>query len=268
LMHNINEDHSFSFNYNRRIQRPRYEGLNPFRYYLNAYNFNSGNPGLQAASSDNFNLNYTYKNQYFFDIYYRDNGPRSEVFSFQDNEDRTLRNVGVNLLESISYGFDFNYQKSITSFWYFGTYMSLFHESQTFLALESGNVEVTKEIDGFYGQYANYFTLSKDGTFTGDLSFIYISNYLTGSYDLDPMATLSIGLRKTFWGNRAELSLHLEDLLDETNTRLTSRYLNQDNSYFAQPESRYVRLGFKYTFGNFRLSDNQRAIEAQERERL
>ena len=58
------------------------------------------------------------------------------------------------------------------------------------------------------------------------------------------------------------------DLLDETNTRLTSRYLNQDNSFFARPESRYFRLGFKYNFGNFRLSDNQRAIEAQERERL
>ena len=268
LMHTVNDNHSFSFDYSRRIQRPRYESLNPFRYYLNAFNFNAGNPELRAATSNNFNLNYTFKNQYFFDIYYRDNGPRSEVFSFQDNENRTLRNVGVNLLESISYGLDFNYQKSITSFWYFGTYMSLFHESQTFLALESNNVEVTKEIDGFYGQFANYLTLSKDGTFTGDLSFIYISNYLTGSYDLDPMATLSVGLRKTFWDNRAELSLHVEDLLDRTNTRLTSRYLNQDNSYFAQPESRYVRLGFKYNFGNFRLSDNQRAIQAEERERL
>lgn len=268
LMHSINENHSFSFDYSRRIQRPRYESLNPFRYYLNAFNFNAGNPELRAAISDNFNLNYTYKNQYFFDIYYRDNGPRSEIFSFQDNENRILRNVSVNLLESISYGLDFNYQKSLTSFWYFGTYMSLFHESQTFLALESNNVEVTKEIDGFYGQFANYLTLSKDGTFTGDLSFIYISNYLSGSYNLDPMATLSIGLRKTFWDNRAELSLHLEDLLDETNTRLTSRYLNQDNSYFARPESRYVRLGFKYNFGNFRLSDNQRTIQAQERERL
>src|SRR5690606_2093929 len=147
------------------------------------------------------------------------------------------RNVSVNMLESLSYGLDFNYQKGITSFWYFGTYMSLFHESQTFLALESGNVEVTKEIDGFYGQYANYFTLSRDGSLTGDLTFIYVSNYLSGSYELEPMATLSIGLRKTFWDNRAELSLHLEDLLDETNTRLTSRYLNQQNSYLAQPES-------------------------------
>ncbi len=67
---------------------------------------------------------------------------------------------------------------------------------------------------------------------------------------------------------RAELSVNVEDILDETNTWLRSRYLNQDNGYFPQPETRYVRVGFKYNFGNFRLSDNQRAIEAAERDSL
>lgn len=267
LMHNPNVNHSFSIDYSRRIQRPRYESLNPYRYYLNQYNFTTGNPDLKEAISNNFNLNYTFQGMYFLDLYYRDNGPSIETLSFQDYEDRSLRAVSVNLLESTSYGFDLSHGRSLTSFWYAYAYVSFFHEQQKFYA-ETENAEVTNDIDGVFASLYNSLSLSKDGTFSGELSLTYISNWLSGSYELDPMTTLSLGVRKTLWDNRAEVSLHLEDVLDQTNTWMRSRYLNQDNGFFAQPETRFVRLGFKYNFGNFRLSDNQRAIEAVERERL
>ncbi|SDK78992.1 Outer membrane receptor proteins, mostly Fe transport [Salinimicrobium catena] len=268
LMHTFSPKHSMSFDYSRRIQRPRYESLNPFRYFLNEHNYNAGNPDLRAAISNNFNLNYTFKNEYFFDIYYRDNGPAPATLSFQDNQARNIRSVSVNLLESSSYGLDISHGRSITNWWYAYAYTSFFHEEQTFLALESGNAEVTNELDGFYGTLYNSLVISKDGTFTGELTFTYVSDWLSGSYYLEPMTTLSVGLRKTLWNNRAELTLNVEDALDETNTWMRSRYLNQDNGFFAEPETRYVRIGFKYNFGNFRLSDNQRAVEAAERERL
>ncbi|WP_424492749.1 outer membrane beta-barrel protein [Salinimicrobium sp. GXAS 041] len=268
LQHRISNNHSLTFDYSRRIQRPRYESLNPFRYFLTEYNFNAGNPDLGAAISNNFNLNYSLKNAYFFDLYYRDNGPSVSVLSFQDNENTVLRNVNVNLLESFSYGLDITHGRSLTDFWYTYAYVSLFHEEQTFLALESNNAEVSNEIDGFFGMWSNSFTLSKDGTFSGDLTLTYISDWLTGSYYLDPMTTLSFGVRKTLWNNRAEVTLHVEDALNETNTWMRADYLNQDNGFFARPESRYVRVGFKYNFGNFRLSDNERSIEAAERDRL
>lgn len=267
VMNSLSENHSLAFDYSRRIQRPRYESLNPFRYYLNQYNYSSGNPDLRAAISNNFNLNYTLKGMYFFDVYYRNNGPSIEVLSFQDYQSRSLQSVSVNLLESISYGLDLSHGRSLTSFWYAYAYVSLFHEKQTFLAEVSGQ-EVTNEIDGVYASLFNSLSLTQDGTFSGELSLTYISDWLTGSYELDPMTTLSVGLRKTLWNNRAEVSLHLEDILNKTNTWMRSRYNNQDNGFFARPESRYVRLGFKYNFGNFRLSDNQRDLEAAERDRL
>ncbi len=272
LMHTFSPAHSMTFDYSRRIQRPRYESLNPFRYFLNENNFNTGNPELRAAISNNFNLNYTFKNEYFFDLYYRDNGSSPATLSFQRNgqqrEERFIFSQSVNMLESSSYGLDISHGRSVTNWWYAYIYTSFFHEEQTFLALESGNAEVTNELDGFYGTLYNSLIISKDGTFTGELTFTYVSDWLSGSYYLEPMTTLSIGLRKTLWNNRAELTLNVEDALDETNTWMRSRYLNQDNGFFAEPETRYVRIGFKYNFGNFRLSDNQRAVEAAERERL
>jgi len=268
LQYRASDNHSFTLDYSRRIERPRYESLNPFRYFLNENDFNAGNPNLRAAISNNINLNYTLLGQYFFDVYYRDNGRSPASLAFQDNQNLTIRRLKANLLESKSYGLDILHGRSITGWWYAQLYASLFHEENTFLAVESNNAEVTNEIDAVFGQLYNSFTLSKDGTFSGNLSFTYVSDYISGSYNFDPFSTLSLGFRKTLWNNRAELSLNINDIFNNTNTRLTSQYLNQDNSFFAREEMRYVRIGFKYNFGNFRLEDNQRSIDAAERDRL
>jgi hypothetical protein len=268
LQYRASDNHSFTLDYSRRIERPRYESLNPFRYFLNENDFNAGNPNLRAAISNNINLNYTLLGQYFFDVYYRDNGRSPASLAFQDNQSLTIRRLQANLLESKSYGLDILHGRSIAGWWYAQLYASLFHEENTFLAVESNNAEVTNEIDAVFGQLYNAFTLSKDGTFSGNLSFTYVSDYIAGSYNFDPFSTLSLGVRKTLWNNRAELSLNINDIFNDTNTRLTSQYLNQDNSYFAQEEMRYVQVGFKYNFGNFRLEDNQRSIDAAERDRL
>lgn len=268
LQHQFSEDHVVTADYSRRIARPRYESLNPFRYFLNENDFNAGNPNLRAAISNNYNINYTLQGQYFFDIYYRDNGETPSTLAFQDNENRNIRRVSMNLLGSKSYGLDLAHQRSITNFWFVYGAFSFFHEENTFMAIESNNQVVTNEIDAFYSSIYNSFTLSKDGTFTGELTFLYISDFISGSYNLDPWTTVGIGFRKTLWDNRAELTLNFEDIFNSTNTRLTSRYLNQDNSFFAREENQLVRIGFKYNFGNFRLRDNQRRIEASERDRI
>ncbi|MEM6541429.1 MAG: outer membrane beta-barrel protein, partial [Bacteroidota bacterium] len=111
-------------------------------------------------------------------------------------------------------------------------------------------------------------TLSGDGSLTGELSFSHFSRYLFGSYVQSPITNLTLGLRKSLWNNRAVVSVSAEDVLGKANGRYTSRYLNQDNFFLSVPETQFVRLGFTYNFGNFRLEENQRQINKDERERL
>jgi hypothetical protein len=268
LLHTINENHSLSFDYSRKLQRPRYDDLNPFRTYINERSFEEGNPNLTPSFSSNFNLNYTLNQEYFFDFYYRDNGRYISTLTFQDNENLVIRDITQNVLESTSYGFDFTYGKSINNRWYLYSYISLFHEDETFLALQSDALSFKNEVNGAYIDLTNYLTLSKDGSFKGELGFIYMSGYLQGSYQLEETTNLTIGLRKSFSKNRAILSISANDLLGKANAYVNSNYLNQDNRYLAVPETQYVRFGFTYNFGNFRLEDNQREIEKTERERL
>jgi len=268
LLHNRNENHSFSFDYSRKLRRPRYQDLNPFRTFINENDFVEGNPNLLPNFSNNFNLNYTLNQEFFFDFYYRDNGNFISRLSFQDNENQISREITQNVLESTSYGFDFNYGKSITNNWYLYSYISIFHEDETFLALESDNVAFKNQFDGFYANISNYLTLSKDGTFKGELGLTYLSGFLQGSSIMEETTNLTFGVRKSLWNRRALVSLTVNDILGKANGRDTSKYLNQDNSYLIVPETQYIRFGFTYNFGNFRLEDNDREIDKNERDRL
>ncbi|MBO0321040.1 TonB-dependent receptor [Muricauda sp. CAU 1633] len=268
LLYSPSDKHSFSFDYGRNVDRPKYNDLNPFRFFFNENDYEEGNPSLRPSFSNNFNFNYTLNSEYFFDVYYRDNGANIAYLVFQDNDNQTLVELKQNVLESTSYGLDFTLSKTIIPSWFLYAYTSLFHEEETFLAVESGNVEYTNEVDGVYGYLANYLTLSKDGSLTGEVTMTYISNFLFGSYISDEQLNLTLGLRKSLFNNRAVVSIAAEDLLEKWVPTYTSRYLNQDNFYRRRAETQFIRVGFTYNFGNFRLQDNQRNIDKKERDRL
>ena len=178
IQYKLHENHSIAFDYSRRVNRPRYEDLNPFSYFLNENTFQTGNPTLQPSFSHRFNFNYSLNNSYFFDFYYRDRGRFITRLGFQDNEDLTVRTSEQNAIQATSYGLDFVHSRSITSFWYFYTYISIFHEEETFLAVESNNQEVTNDYNGVFVQAYNSFTLSKDKTLTGELSIAYWTGFI------------------------------------------------------------------------------------------
>lgn len=268
LLYSPSDKHSFAFDYGRNINRPKYNDLNPFRFFYNENDFEEGNPSLRPSFSNNFNFNYTLNSEFFFDVYYRDNGSNIAYLVFQDNQNQTLVEFKQNVLDSKSYGLDFTLSKSIAPAWFMYAYTSLFHEEETFLAEESGNVPYTNEVNGVYAYLGNYLTLSKDGTFTGEIAGTYISKFLFGSYVSDEQFNLTIGLRKTLFDNKVTVSLAAEDILEQYVPTYRSKYLNQDNFYRRRPETQFIRFGFTYNFGNFRLEDNERGIDKKERDRL
>ncbi|WP_445383613.1 outer membrane beta-barrel protein [Robiginitalea sp. IMCC43444] len=264
----LGNDNSLSLDYSRKLSRPNYADLNPFRYFLNENDFDEGNPNLVPAFSHNFNLNLSLKNTFFIDLYYRDNGQYISTLSFQDNQNQTLRQIKQNVQESTSYGLDFTVSTSLTSFWYLYSYNSLFYEDETFLAVESSIDTFTNKVTGFYGYLSNSFTLSGDGTFKGEASLLYLSGFLNGSYRMSETIQVDLGLRKSLWDNRAVVSITAEDLLRRANATYTSRYANQDNAFFARPETQFVRFAFTYNLGNYRLSNQVRTAQQSELERL
>src|SRR5699024_5908841 len=53
---NFNTSNSFVLSYGRRIDRPMYSYLDPFREYFNIYSYREGNPFLRPAYNNNLEL--------------------------------------------------------------------------------------------------------------------------------------------------------------------------------------------------------------------
>ncbi|MEL6252207.1 MAG: TonB-dependent receptor [Bacteroidota bacterium] len=65
-----NRINSFSLNYSRRIDRPRYQDLNPFLTQIDQITFSQGNPFLRPQFSHSVQLNYTYQYRYTASLSY------------------------------------------------------------------------------------------------------------------------------------------------------------------------------------------------------
>ncbi len=268
--YNFNEKHSAGFAYTKSISRPNYQNLNPFRYFINENNFNEGNPRLVPAISDKIAVNYSYNNVWNFEAYYETIDNSLSALTFQDNENRTLRNSEANLLRDFQYSLDISYTpRNLPDWLYFYVITSTYYLENEFLAVESVPRTYKNHTAGFYGYVYSNFTLSKDRSLTADLSSQYLSNFIQGSTSFKNGYFLNISFRKSFWNNRASITAGVNDIFNTaTNYRQVSNYYNQDNYFSAQVESRLFTVGFKYNFGNAHLRDNNRSTTTDETQRI
>ncbi|MFD2825071.1 outer membrane beta-barrel protein [Leeuwenhoekiella polynyae] len=267
LINTPSDNHSFGVEYSRRIDRPRFQSLNPYRYFLNENNFQEGNPNIQPAIANKVKLSYSYKNKLSFELYWDRIDNAMSVLPFQDNENLALRSVNTNLNYEQQFSFDVRYSEFVNNWMWMSVYASFFNMENEFAALESNGTNVKQDINGAYLQTLNYFILEEGLTAT--ITNVLTSNLLVGSYQYDrPQYALNIDIQKTFMNGRLIVNLGSEDVFNTNNIPLTSRYLNQNNSFFAMPESQKIRVGLRYKFGNFKLNDNSRETSVEEETRL
>src|SRR4029079_5252358 len=62
MSYNANKNNQFAFSFCRRIDRPAYQNLNPFLFFLDKFTYQAGNPFLKPQFTNNFELSHTFKN--------------------------------------------------------------------------------------------------------------------------------------------------------------------------------------------------------------
>ena len=268
LLYSKNDENTFGLSYRRSVERPRYQSLNPFSYFITDNIISRGNPNLIPTIKNKYMFSFTHKNKWFFEAYYIYKKNPLAILTFQDNVNNNLQNIDTNIINDINYSLDIMYSSSINSWWYLWVYTSAYYLENEFFALASDQETYSNNTFGLYAQMYSGLTLSKDKSFSSDVTLKYISNMIEGSFDYKNQFNLSISFRKSFWNNKASVSAGVNDIFNTNNVPLSSKYYNQDNSYFANLESRLFRLGFVYYFGNFKLRNTNNINKTAEENRL
>jgi hypothetical protein len=268
ILNKLDDKNEWYFKYNRRIYRPRYEELNPFKFFINDNAFITGDPKLKPQVDDIFTLGYTFNKKYTFELYYRNENNSTLNMVFQDNINNKIKYLNTNIDRSVSYGVDFTAFSQVLNRWNLYAFTSLFYYEDRFFALESNDTLQIIDKWSVYTEIGNYFSFLNDKSLTMDISLLYISPVVNAPSIISEIFSLDINLRKSLWENRASLSIGITDIFNTKNYNKSTKYLNQDIFLQHRFENRLFTVGFNYKFGNDKLSIKKRNDDLEERERL
>ena len=269
---------SMNVSYTRRIKRPNYYQLNPFRTYMDAHNYQEGNLELTPEFNNQVDLNFSYS-QYV-----------SLAFNFAHTQD--MLSAHMELLPNGN-----GRQKWVN----FGTCTT--HGGNLSLTelplvpkFETG-ADGTRQMTGAWlaltvnAAYYNFINRSYDGTYLNRNHYASASATLTAylpqdwtlSVDGNYNTPLTIGYNKTdatwymgaavrkMWRKQGLiLNLQAQDLLRSVHYRSESFGMAKGNSSYIYQNSRYqhVSLSLTWMFGQQQYVKRRNVGNMEEAERL
>ncbi len=254
LTYQVNQKNMLRLNYSRRIDRPRYQDLNPFENKLDELTYQRGNPFLRPQYTHNielthtFNymlntsLSYSYTKDYFTQI--TDTTEISRSFISQQN----LANQEVVSL-TVSYPF------SVTKWWnvYANLTGYITHNQADFG--EGRVVDISAESFSFYSQHT--FTLPYNLSL--QLSGFYNSpNLWGGTFENRAMYGIDAGLQAKILQGKGTVKLSLSDVFNTMQWRGVSNFGGLYMDASGGWESRRISLNFSYMLGNEQVKSRKR----------
>jgi iron complex outermembrane recepter protein len=250
LNYEISNNQDVQVNYSRRVRRPRTGALMPFINAQDLYNLRLGNPALEPAFTNSFELSYLRGWENYFlsaSTYFRHTeNSISRVFDLIDdryavvtwiNSD-TRRNMGVELVNQLT--FSQNADMTLTGNFFHSEITSRNAAGDPYT---NANYSWTMSLLGNF-RIPQWFSLQMMGSYRGPI--------VVPQGSIKPVFSLNLGLRRNIIQQNATVSLSVSDLFN------TRRFvLETDDVRFGQErrferESRVITLSFTYRFGGYR----------------
>ena len=262
LRQKLSAKHQLGMSYSRRIDRPSYEDLNPFLYFLDPYTFQKGNELLLPQFTDAIELSHTFMDAITTTVNYsRTNGIMTEIL--QQNNALKLTNVTkYNIGYVDNFGIAFSVPVPITKWWFSNTYFNLYDNHyvgdipKTTVDGNGNSNTIYQPLDARATTYmlnmTHQFTLPKK--FSLELSGYYQSPFIEGQLAGKPMGQVSFGVQKKVLKDKATIKLNVNDIFWTNQFRGNFAFNDIDVQIVNKWESRTARMTFTYRFGNNKVA--------------
>jgi outer membrane receptor protein involved in Fe transport len=265
ISHQILENTSIYGSYKRSITRPSYTDLNPFTFFLNENTVVLGNPNLVPSYRDHYKIGTNFLEYFTVEAYYMNYDGDIVELPRQNNETNVISYTPTNLDKKVDFGFDFAFDYYPTNTWnlYFVTSFYNISEEANF---GEGFVELDQWSN--YSILQNSFSLLEDRSLNVNFTLTWVGKNLQQLQTVEDRLFSELSVSKTVLNKKGIISLSVEDLFNMQDSDLRLGYLNQSSSSFVDSDNRFIKLGFRYNFGNTKLNTNERTTSAEERQRL
>ncbi len=254
-----NDKNDLTLNYGRRIDRPAYQDMNPFMFFLDNYTYEVGNPYLQPQYTDNVEFSHTFKKFLTTTLNYsHTKNIFAETFEQQGNATVIRRgNIG----KRDNAGIAISMQKPITKWWTPILYANFnYNHYSGILNKEPLNIEATN----FLVNLNNQFKFGKG--WSAELSGFYRTKGIEGQLILFPFGQVSAGVSKKVIKEKGTVKLSARDIFYTQKIKGNISFQQTDVTFWQNRDSRVVNLSFTFRFGKQlqNVPQNRRAGGADE----
>ncbi|MCE3296914.1 MAG: hypothetical protein K0R65_2628 [Crocinitomicaceae bacterium] len=250
-----NDKHSFDVNINRRIDRPSYDQLNPFKFYLDPTTFKEGNPYLKPQTTMGLDIGHMFRDKFYTLVgIARTFNNITEIIAPSAYQQNITIQTNVNLesvdliYANVSLPFD------LTKWW------SLRLDLNGYLALYSGNVANTQ--------------ISGNGTYNGNVNMVNNiiinknhSMELTGNYrtrevyafdSINRIWSVGFGYQAKILKNKGTIRVNVSDAFFTNQISADVTFTDYRENFLVTRETRVATIGFTYRFGSAQNSARRR----------
>lgn len=259
LSRKLAKDHELMVSYSKRIERPSYQDLNPFRFYDDRYTFREGNPYLKPAYTHSFEATYSWRNEITLVARY---GLTKDVIAEdiqQDEGANATKSFLRNLEQLRTVSASVSYSKDITDWWSTDNTVT-FNRSQ-YIDDNAGNYRNFDNYDVNINIYQS-FKLTKNLFL--DVGGFYLSPWLYGFIKAEAQYKLDVGLKQNILNKKGSIRLRVADVFNTNRFQGRAVYNNVDVAIRNRFESRVAWLTFTYMFGNTKLKVAKRGDSTKE----
>jgi outer membrane receptor for ferrienterochelin and colicin len=239
----VTDNYQVSYKYSRRINRPYYENLNPFLFYLDPYTSAQGNPLLRPQYINSFEVTQTLKQTYNLVLGYAttkdfiaevpEQNPETNATVFQQQNVKDLKSATATLVAPIK----------VSDKW-----------------------EISNNVTGMYQEYTN---VTNSGMVVNDqLSVIANSNHtlllphglrleaganyqgplVYGMYQVKDQWWLDAGLKHSFLDDKLSVALNVTDIFKSRVLHVKTELNGNVNAIEQYQGHQGVRLNLRYSF--------------------
>lgn len=265
INHTINDKNEIGFNFSRRIDRPSYDNLNPFVYYLDQYTYSQGNPFLKPQYTASYELNYTYNHAINVSFgYSRTTDVITEIL-LTDTVKKATFQTNLNLRVQNAYNININSPYTIAKWWTGNVNLTTFYLGFKSEGASNGTLTSGQLNDGKWAyQFRTTNTFAFAKTWKFELMTDYQSSLIYGYFHIKPQYSIDGGISKSFLNKKANIKFSVSDIFNMRKNNVLSVSQGNYIDIHQKNETRVGRLTFTYNFGNTKIKVRQHQTGSDE----
>jgi iron complex outermembrane recepter protein len=250
LSYNANKDNQFGLNFGRRVNRPAYQDLNPFLFFLDEYTYQSGNPFLRPQFRNNLEFSHSYKSFLTTTLSYSHTKDyMMETFDQQKvNGSNTgyatiIRNGNIGKVDQA--GISVSANVPVVKWW---RSMLFSNFSYNKFSGEVNGEYLNMDASLLMFNINNQFKISNN--WSGELSGFYRTKGVEGQLLINPMWNLSAGISKQVLKGKGSVRFNVRDIFRTQGASGQMSFKSTEAHFDNKRDSRQASLTFSYRFGN------------------